>query len=259
MPVKAGDVRSIRMGDECPCQYDACNEQATMEYLVEMDSMGADWLPLCEVHVVQFKADVEAGGPTIAACEWCRTTEVEVFPFRDWEDGGNGPVYEVCNACIRKNNDAAHEELKLMEDREDAEQARELGEFEEMPEMAELEEEDVLNLYAGGSRSLMADFEGDTYSHGLLFGMNSSFQLDPRKVHFNLSGPTFKHNHIGFVAAWQDGLRIVCALDIHTGQLLFRGVANSMMEIDFIASSRYEEMGARIRALGYPVKRMQDI
>lgn len=249
MPVKPGDVRSIRMGDECPCQYDACNEQATMEYLVEMDSMGADWLPLCEAHVAAFKADVAAEGPTVDSCDWCHAPDVEVTPHRDWEEGNNGPVYSVCKSCIAKDVDAANEAMAQMDDNLD----------DDPVEMAELDADAVLNLYNGGSRSPVADFEGDTYSHGLLFGMNSSFQLDPRKVHFNLSGPTFKHNHIGFVAAWQDGLRIVCALDIHTGQLLFRGVANSMMEIDFIASSRYEEMGARIRALGYPIKRMQGI
>ena len=49
-------------------------------------------------------------------CDWCKSTNVEVRPHRDFEEGRAGRVYDVCNECIRKENERLTAELDSDDD-----------------------------------------------------------------------------------------------------------------------------------------------
>ena len=44
-------------------------------------------------------------------CEWCKTTHVAIVPTRDIDEGMFGSLYDVCPACVAKQNRQAQEEL----------------------------------------------------------------------------------------------------------------------------------------------------
>lgn len=35
----------------------------------------------------------------VGTCDWCKGSNLIVKPHRDFEEGNNGPVYDVCKAC----------------------------------------------------------------------------------------------------------------------------------------------------------------
>lgn len=35
----------------------------------------------------------------VGTCDWCKGSNLIVKPHRDFEEGNNGPIYDVCKAC----------------------------------------------------------------------------------------------------------------------------------------------------------------
>lgn len=46
----------------------------------------------------------------VGTCDWCKGANLIVKPHRDFEEGNNGPVYDVCKACRVKESDSLSEE-----------------------------------------------------------------------------------------------------------------------------------------------------
>ena len=44
-------------------------------------------------------------------CEWCKKDALDVKEHRDYEEGLNGPVYDVCKDCRKKEAALLDEEL----------------------------------------------------------------------------------------------------------------------------------------------------
>lgn len=109
----AGPVSSLP-GAHFKPEAGACCDQhedrlATVKVQGETDSWGCEYYYQCE----ECSAEADAKDPMIDQCEWCRQT-AELSPMRDRDEGMCGPVYQVCDACIRKEDDAAVKELEEM-------------------------------------------------------------------------------------------------------------------------------------------------
>jgi hypothetical protein len=47
----------------------------------------------------------------LSTCDWCKSANVEVTPHRDFEEGSSGMLYDVCDKCIKAENDRVELEL----------------------------------------------------------------------------------------------------------------------------------------------------
>lgn len=95
-------------GNTCyDCECDGDVDVPAITVLVgSVDSYGSEFYPMCEKHRddhIAYKARQEEE-PT-GHCDWCNTSNVVVFPHRDFEEGSSGRLYDVCNKCIEKEND----------------------------------------------------------------------------------------------------------------------------------------------------------
>ncbi|MEL6236966.1 MAG: hypothetical protein AAFO57_00365 [Pseudomonadota bacterium] len=75
----------------------------------ETDSFGAEYIDMCQECREEFKRhkDEARHGP----CDWCKTNATDLRPRRDFEEGMSGPVYQVCGACVRRENERLAKEL----------------------------------------------------------------------------------------------------------------------------------------------------
>jgi len=71
--------------------------------------MGAEHYFQCEA-CRHKEREWRQANPTMGDCNWCKTSDVRIFPRRDFEEGMNGPVYDVCQACITKEAERIREE-----------------------------------------------------------------------------------------------------------------------------------------------------
>jgi hypothetical protein len=76
----------------------------------ETDSFGSEMFDACgECAAEHRKHKSEARN---GICDWCNGQAADLRPRRDYDEGMVGPVYDVCGACVRAENERAHEELK---------------------------------------------------------------------------------------------------------------------------------------------------
>ena len=99
MSVLPGQLRKLLSYQAESCK--TCDEPATYELIGEVDSHGYEHEFYCAVHGREEKGKVDAQDKT-GSCDWCKTSEVEVIPTRDFEEGLSGAVYEVCRPCRSK-------------------------------------------------------------------------------------------------------------------------------------------------------------
>lgn len=76
----------------------------------ETDSFGCEYLDLCQECVNELRAF--AALDRIGVCDWCKQEATDLRPSRDYDEGMSGPVYEVCGACVRRDNERAYAELE---------------------------------------------------------------------------------------------------------------------------------------------------
>jgi len=81
----------------------------------ETDSFGAEYMHLCADCLKEHKEEARKG--VTGQCDWCSADDVRLFHKRDSDEGLHGPVYEVCQNCINKDNERAREELAWMDER----------------------------------------------------------------------------------------------------------------------------------------------
>jgi hypothetical protein len=44
-------------------------------------------------------------------CDWCHSQASDLIEHRDFEEGANGPIYDVCSTCRKKEAKRVAEEL----------------------------------------------------------------------------------------------------------------------------------------------------
>lgn len=101
-----GDVLALPRGKTIWCDEHP-DKVAVAKIIGETDSMGSEVYNACQECVNASKN----AGPTIGICDWCKTKNVEVKPKRDYEEGMNGRVYDVCQPCIKRYDDRQAEEF----------------------------------------------------------------------------------------------------------------------------------------------------
>jgi len=99
----------IQPGQLC----DDCHEHlATHRMLVESDSFGTEYTDLCDACAEkerQRRAEERARG---GKCDWCGKNSTDLHRTRDFDEGSNGPVYEVCPSCYHRQQEAIQRELE---------------------------------------------------------------------------------------------------------------------------------------------------
>lgn len=241
-----GHVRLIRAGDECPCQYDECKEAATHEYLTEADSMGEEWLPLCSSHLEQFKKDVAEAGDVIATCDWCKAEGVAVAPFRDFEEGSHGPVYDVCEVCRGKSIDRANDFANEPTDDDD---------YAEMPELSD---DEIDDLFCEQIEERDPQWEAEQLFRKTMLMLNPIRPDEVDDSKFNLNGPVLVDGQLGFSAHWQDGVQVVMALDLEFSILFWQVYFTKGYYIDGM-DERMQKVRARIRTWGYDARKIEEL
>lgn len=80
----------------------------------ETDSFGAELNDMCQecynAHK-QYMADTAVERAT-GCCDWCKNHATDLRRMRDFEEGLGGPLYDVCGACRKRQNDELEEELR---------------------------------------------------------------------------------------------------------------------------------------------------
>ena len=110
-----GSVHKLPVNATCDDHND---RPAVVRIQGETDSMGAEFIDMCQECYDEYKKHCEEHKNDTSECDVCGTDTV-VFPHRDPDEGSCGPVYNVCGPCIKKQNDVLLEEIRYrnMEDR----------------------------------------------------------------------------------------------------------------------------------------------
>lgn len=83
----------------------------------ETDSMGSEMHDLCAEcrdEIAQHEREARIG-----KCDWCKEQATDLRHRRDFEEGTSGPVYEVCGACVKRENERLNAERAEQEDLDD--------------------------------------------------------------------------------------------------------------------------------------------
>lgn len=110
-----GNVRTLNDNNGHICEWDEtwvgedspeinCSKPATHRLQGETDSFGAEYHYLCAEHLAAYRTSQENADKS-GHCDWCHQEKPVVSPRRDVDEGMNGPVYDVCDDCIRKQNE----------------------------------------------------------------------------------------------------------------------------------------------------------
>lgn len=108
MGILPGQTRPLSENQMCEVHDD---KPAVIELCTEADSFGAEWTPLCQSCIDEHNAEKHPDG-VLRDCDWCHATNVRIKPMRDYEEGSNGPVYDVCGPCRTRHNKRVQEELE---------------------------------------------------------------------------------------------------------------------------------------------------
>ena len=98
--------------------------EAVTALITESDSFGSEYFPMCQeckdTYILERdKARKEEDENPTGFCDWCKASNVRVYPQRDWEEGSHGPVYDVCSPCSRKYQENLAKENAQYEEEDD--------------------------------------------------------------------------------------------------------------------------------------------
>lgn len=92
----------------------ACDEHpdrpAVARVQGETDSFGCEMHDLCAECLAAFRAHANSPEARSGDCDWCRQAATDLSERRDSDEGLYGPVYLVCGACRRKDDEVMREE-----------------------------------------------------------------------------------------------------------------------------------------------------
>lgn len=75
----------------------------------ETDSFGSEMHDLCEQCYDTLKRIMKRD--RAGRCDWCKCDSSRLTNTRDYDEGMYGPVYRVCDECLRNQNEDLREEL----------------------------------------------------------------------------------------------------------------------------------------------------
>ena len=90
---------------------DDCDKPAVIRIQGETDSMGSEMNDYCLTHGMQAENRSALSGD----CDWCHNRVDVLKPTRDLDEGMCGPVYYVCDVCIKKQRDQDLKEYNEMQ------------------------------------------------------------------------------------------------------------------------------------------------
>lgn len=102
-----GDTRTPPKGMMCDTHPEIL---AVIRVQGETDSFGSEQEDMCQECYDNYVA-ARATADTSGYCDWCKKFSPVLHPRRDIDEGMSGPVYDVCNPCIRRQNREAAAEL----------------------------------------------------------------------------------------------------------------------------------------------------
>jgi hypothetical protein len=105
-----GSIRRISPGEHT-CEHRGCTLLATHSLQGETDSFGAEYRYYCTAHIENERQRLSKAS-RVGTCDWCKGHATDLRPHRDFEEGSNGPVYEVCGDCVRKQIAEVQDELE---------------------------------------------------------------------------------------------------------------------------------------------------
>lgn len=106
-----GSIIQLTSNNSHVCEYcdekdNECMSHATYKVVVESDSFGSEYGYYCDTHIKDVEEQAISNPPE-DNCDHCKRL-LTVHPYRDYEEGYNGPVYWLCECCLRtaKRRDA---------------------------------------------------------------------------------------------------------------------------------------------------------
>ena len=102
-----GHGHSVPTGAKCDRHPD---RDAVARIQGETDSFGCEMIDMCQAcldHERAYRKSDAAKAERCGQCEWCKKQATDLRHARDYDEGMHGPVYRVCGACVKKQNDAA--------------------------------------------------------------------------------------------------------------------------------------------------------
>jgi hypothetical protein len=94
------------------------DRQAVARIQGETDSFGAELFDMCDDCLAAYRKEI-AEADHSGACDWCKQNKPRLRPRRDYEEGMAGRVYEVCDDCIRRENEELEKEADTYWDGDD--------------------------------------------------------------------------------------------------------------------------------------------
>lgn len=101
-----------RVPDGATCDTEECNNRiATYRITGEVDSFGSEQIDMCTECYTKYIKYV-MNEDTSGNCDWCKSHSPKLYKRRDIDEGFTGRIYNVCAACIKKENEDLDRELE---------------------------------------------------------------------------------------------------------------------------------------------------
>lgn len=94
--------------DGTACDYHP-DRPAVARIQGETDSFGAELNDMCQECLDAYRKEM-AEADHSGTCDWCKQHKPHLRPRRDYEEGMAGRVYDVCDDCIKRENDELEQE-----------------------------------------------------------------------------------------------------------------------------------------------------
>lgn len=91
-----------------PCD-DHPDRPAVARIQGETDSFGSEMNDMCQECLDAYREEMK-NADWSGTCDWCKTHKPHLRPRRDYEEGMAGRVYDVCDDCIKRENDELEKE-----------------------------------------------------------------------------------------------------------------------------------------------------
>lgn len=76
----------------------------------ETDSWGCEFVDMCQECYTSF-VNRDRTEEQTGTCEWCHTHATDLRKRRDADEGMAGRLYDVCGACVKRDNERLQAEL----------------------------------------------------------------------------------------------------------------------------------------------------
>jgi len=115
-----GPISSLPYSRHATPDGTMCDEHPDRPAIVriqgETDSFGSEMHDCCQECADAIKAERNSPEARTGKCDWCKQEATDLRPKRDYEEGMSGRVYDVCGACVRKEDEECRAELDAYDD-----------------------------------------------------------------------------------------------------------------------------------------------